>query len=59
MQRSDLSKLSSSEKDDLILALHQQVDLLREQVKVLTARIEELEAQLAKDSHNSSLPPLT
>jgi transposase len=30
---------------------------LREQVQALMARVQELEAQLAKDSHNSSKPP--
>jgi hypothetical protein len=30
---------------------------LREQVTVLAARVQELEARLAKDSHNSSKPP--
>jgi transposase len=32
---------------------------LREQVTVLAARVQELEARLAKDSHNSSKPPST
>lgn len=31
--------------------------LLREQVSVLLARVQELEARLAKDSHNSGKPP--
>lgn len=30
---------------------------LREQVRVLVARVQELEARIAKDSHNSSKPP--
>ena len=30
---------------------------LREQVRALLERVQELEARLAKDSHNSSKPP--
>ena len=30
---------------------------LREQMAVLVARVQELEARLAKDSHNSGKPP--
>jgi len=49
----DLSQLSHAEKDALIL-------LLWDQVRALTARVAELEAQLgrpAKTPDNSSLPP--
>lgn len=46
----DLTTLSSAQKDDLIR-------LLFEQVRILTARVLELEARLSKDSHNSSKPP--
>lgn len=49
----DLSKLSSAEKDALIIALFKQA----EQVQLLTRRVEELEARLAKNSRNSSKPP--
>src|SRR5258705_8406526 len=41
-------------------ALHAQVSelaALREQVTALLARVQELEAQRAKDSHNSGRPP--
>src|SRR5258706_12757816 len=34
-----------------------ELPVLREQVAVLLARLQELEAQRAKDSHNSSKPP--
>jgi len=46
----DLTTLISDQKDDLIR-------LLFEQVRILTARVSELEARLSKDSHNSSKPP--
>ena len=46
----DLSSLSHEQKDVLIRQLF---DL----VQRLTARVEELEARLSKDSHNSSKPP--
>ena len=49
----DLSRLSHDQKDDLIRMLFP----LIEQVRRLTARVEELEARLSKDSHNSSKPP--
>ena len=49
----DLSSLSHAQKDDLIRLLYP----LIEQVRQLTARVEELEARLSKDSHNSSKPP--
>jgi len=34
-----------------------ELPLLREQVELLASRVQELEARLAKDSHNSSKPP--
>jgi transposase len=46
----DLGKLSAAEKDALIMALFKQV-------QVLSARVQELEARLAKNSRNSSKPP--
>jgi len=49
----DLSGLSHAQKDDLIRMLFP----LIEQVRQLTARVDELEARLSKDSHNSSTPP--
>jgi transposase len=51
----DLASLSHEQKDDLIRMLFPLV----EQVRRLTARVEELEARLSKDSHNSSKPPST
>jgi transposase len=49
----DLSLLSHEQKDDIIRMLFP----LIEKVRQLTARVEELEARLSKDSHNSSKPP--
>jgi transposase len=49
----DLSSLSHEEKDSLIRMLFP----LIEKVRQLTVRVEELEARLSKDSHNSSKPP--
>jgi len=46
----DLTTLTSDQKDDLIR-------LLFKQVRILTARVSELEARLSKGSHNSSRPP--
>ena len=46
----DLSKLSHEQKDALIQSMF---DLIQK----LTARVEELELRLSKDSHNSSKPP--
>ena len=48
----DLTTLISDQKDDLIR-------LLFEQVRILTARVSELEARLSKDSHDSSKPPFS
>src|ERR1035437_3162769 len=56
----DLSRLSVAEKDELILAQFEQlkqVARLTAMVQALSARVQELEAQLRKDSHNSSKPP--
>ncbi|WP_394756173.1 DUF6444 domain-containing protein, partial [Rhodoferax sp.] len=56
----DLSRLSVAEKDALICALFEQVkqmERLTVMVQALSARVQELEAQLRKDSHNSSKPP--
>ena len=50
LELTDLTTLTSDQKDDLIR-------LLFEQVRILTARVSELEARLSKDSHNSSKPP--
>ena len=64
MPRPDLTKLSETEKDNLILhlldtvdALSTQVDKLSGQVVMLTAKVEKLEGQLARNSSNSSKPP--
>ena len=58
--RPDLSALSVAQKDALIEALFEQVDQVEEllaMVHKLSARVEELEGRLRKDSHNSSKPP--
>jgi len=44
-------------KDEELEQLQQENSILRDQVRVLSERISELEARLAKDSHNSHLPP--
>ena len=44
-------------KDEELEQLRQENSALREQVTLLSERISALEAQLAKDSHNSHLPP--
>jgi transposase len=46
----DLASLTHEQKDELILALYHRLAPLQ-------ARVLELEARLAKDSHNSSKPP--
>ena len=44
-------------KDEELEQLRQENRALRDQVALLSERINELEARLAKDSHNSHLPP--
>src|SRR6266852_6831151 len=44
-------------KDEELEQLREENAALREQVALLSERITVLEAQLAKDSHNSHLPP--
>ncbi len=44
-------------KDEELEQLRQENSALRDQVALLSERISALEAQLAKDSHNSHLPP--
>ena len=43
--------------EERIAELEAENAALREQVTVLAERVQELEARLAKDSHNSSKPP--
>ncbi|MGO8947777.1 MAG: DUF6444 domain-containing protein [Ktedonobacterales bacterium] len=43
--------------DDRIAQLEAENQRLREQNLTLLARVQDLEARLAKDSHNSSKPP--
>src|SRR5262249_58944519 len=43
--------------DERIAELEAENALLREQVTSLLARVQDLQARLAKDSHNSSKPP--
>ena len=56
-ERPDLSKLSVAEKDALIMALFDQLEAMSQTIKVMQARIDELEGRLGKDSHNSHKPP--
>lgn len=44
-------------KDEELEQLRQENNVLRDQVRLLSERISELEGRLAKDSHNSHLPP--
>lgn len=58
----DLSRLSVAEKDALILAQFEQlkqVVRLTAMVQALSARVQELEGRLRKDSHNASKPPFS
>jgi transposase len=57
LPRPDLSTLSESEKDGLIVRLIDTIDSLLGQVATLTAKVEKLELQLTKNSENSSKPP--
>lgn len=56
-KRPELSKLSVAEKDVLILELFDRLDALMKTVQTLQQRIDTLEGQLRKDSHNSHKPP--
>ena len=56
----DLSRLSVAQKDELIVAQFEQLrhlERLTVLVQTLSARVQELEARLRKDSHNSNKPP--
>lgn len=53
----NLSKLSSAEKDKLIVELFEAQKRLVEEQGSLLSRIQQLEGQLAKNSQNSSKPP--
>lgn len=55
--KADLSKLSSREKDELILALMRENEDLKEQNRLLSERVKALEGQISKNSRNSSKPP--
>src|SRR6266571_8775142 len=44
-------------KDEELEQLRQENSVLRDQLRLLSERINELEARLARDSHNSHLPP--
>jgi transposase len=41
----------------LLMAMQAQIEAQQQQMAVLSARVQELEARLSKDSHNSSKPP--
>ena len=57
LKRPDLSQLSLVEKDALITALFDQLDVMSQKMQVMQTRLEALEGQLRKDSHNSHKPP--
>lgn len=57
LKRPDLSQLSVAEKDALILDLFDRLDALIQTVQTMQQRIDTLEGQLRKDSHNSHKPP--
>jgi transposase len=57
LPRPDLSTLSETDKDKLIVHLMDMIDGLLAQVFTLTAKVEKLERQVAKNSENSSKPP--
>ena len=52
-----LQNLSAAEKDALLAELWAANQLLRQQLAILTERVQELEARSAKTSRNSSKPP--
>lgn len=53
----DLSQLSHAQKDELILALWQQVQSLSAALADMQAQVKQLQGQLAQNSRNSSRPP--
>lgn len=53
----NLKQLNEAEKDALIYTLHTNLLALTAQITLLTAKISELEGQLAQNSRNSSKPP--
>lgn len=53
----DLTTLSHAQKDELIVALWQQVQTLTAQVQQMQAHILHLEGRLSLNSRNSSKPP--
>ena len=53
----DLTTLSHAQKDELIVVLWQQVQVLTAQVQQLQAHILHLEGRLSLNSRNSSKPP--
>jgi transposase len=59
LKRPDLTQLSVAQKDALILDLFDRIDALMQTVQGMQHRIDTLESQLRKDSHNSHKPPST
>ena len=53
----DLTTLSHAQKDELIVMLWQQVQVLTAQVQQMQAHILHLEGRLSLNSRNSSKPP--
>lgn len=52
-----LKNLSAAQKDELLVGLWAENQVLRQQLAVLEARVKELEARSAQNSRNSSKPP--
>lgn len=57
IKREDLKKLTSEEKDEIIIGLQEEVLFLRQALSSALERIKALEDQLAKNSRNSGKPP--
>jgi transposase len=57
LKRPDITQLSVAQKDALILDLFDRVDALMQTAQAMQHRIDALESQLRKDSHNSHKPP--
>lgn len=53
----DLSLLTFQDKDELIRALFALVESQKKTIETLSERVKELEAQISKNSRNSSKPP--
>lgn len=57
MKREDIEKVYDQGKEAVVELVEGLISEFTSQINVLTNRVEKLEAQLAKNSHNSSKPP--